>query len=129
MPELRRDNGVTMDIKVNEFKYVPGKNDREYVALLEEYLKRQRILTARAISKLKRRETAETTQWVHSDTQKDDRGNAFALVECASCGYQTYAISNIVKDARFCPCCGLRIVKEEEYENRDNKNSDGNQIT
>ena len=41
------------DIKANEFVHIPGANDREYISLLEEALKRQRELTAKAIAKLK----------------------------------------------------------------------------
>ena len=101
-----------MEITVNEFKHIPGENDAEYIALLEEYLKRQRQLTVKAIAKLKSDNRSGTvTRWRHSDVQTDSRGCSFPLVECEECGYQTYAISNIVRDAAYCPCCGLKIVK------------------
>ena len=42
-----------MSIKVHDFKYIPGKNDVEYIKLLEEALERQRTITAKAIAKIK----------------------------------------------------------------------------
>lgn len=41
-----------MSAKVNEFKYLQGKNDSEYIALLEETLRQQREITLKAITKL-----------------------------------------------------------------------------
>ena len=43
-----------MSIQVNDFKHIPGKNDAEYIRLLEEALKRERQITSKAIVKIKR---------------------------------------------------------------------------
>lgn len=42
-----------MSIQVNEFRYVQGKNDAEYIKLLKEALDRQKKLTGKAIAKIK----------------------------------------------------------------------------
>ena len=41
------------DLRVNDFKYIPGKNDKEYIYLLEKALKDQQELTAKEIAKIK----------------------------------------------------------------------------
>ena len=41
-----------MSIEVDDFKYLQGKNDSEYIVLLEETLRRQREITTKAIAKI-----------------------------------------------------------------------------
>ena len=41
-----------MSIEVDDFKYLQGKNDSEYIALLEETLRQQREITLKAITKI-----------------------------------------------------------------------------
>ena len=42
-----------MSVRVNDFKYIPGKNDAEYIKLLKEALERQKQITNKAIAKIK----------------------------------------------------------------------------
>ena len=42
-----------MSIQVNEFRYVQGENDAEYIKLLKEALDRQKKVTGKAIAKIK----------------------------------------------------------------------------
>lgn len=40
-------------MQVNNFQHIPGKNDTEYIELLKDALGRQKIITSKAIAKLK----------------------------------------------------------------------------
>ena len=42
-----------MSIRVNDFKYIPGENDAEYIKLLKRALTRQQQITSNAIAKIK----------------------------------------------------------------------------
>lgn len=42
-----------MNVEVNEFRHVPGENDREYIELLNDALERQRYVTSRAVARIK----------------------------------------------------------------------------
>lgn len=42
-----------MSIQVKEFKWEKGKNDLEYIKLLESALKRQKQITAKALGRIK----------------------------------------------------------------------------
>ena len=42
-----------MSIQVNDFKYIPGENDAEYIKLLKRALARQQQITSNAIAKIK----------------------------------------------------------------------------
>ena len=42
-----------MSMFVRDFKYVAGKNDAEYIKLLEDALDRQRKITGKAISRIR----------------------------------------------------------------------------
>ena len=57
---------MSAGIEVKEFKYIPGKNDAEYIKLLEENCERWKQIANSAISKLKRM-PAERTEIVHCE--------------------------------------------------------------
>lgn len=42
-----------MSVQVNDFKYIAGENDAEYIKLLQEHINRQDIIIRKAIAKLK----------------------------------------------------------------------------
>ena len=42
-----------MSVRAKDFKYIPGKNDDEYIKLLKETLERQKQITNKAIAKIK----------------------------------------------------------------------------
>ena len=42
-----------MSIQVNDFKYIVGENDAEYIKLLQEHINRQDTIIRKAIAKLK----------------------------------------------------------------------------
>ena len=42
-----------MSIQVQDFYYIPGENDAEYIRLLQDALDRQKQLTSRALAKVK----------------------------------------------------------------------------
>ena len=55
-----------MSIQVNDFKYIAGENDAEYIKLLQEHINRQDIIIRKAIAKLK----MGCTGCVHYDQQQ-----------------------------------------------------------
>ena len=42
-----------MSIQVNDFKYIAGENDAEYIKLLQEHINRQDAIIRKAVAKLK----------------------------------------------------------------------------
>ena len=42
-----------MSIQVNDFKYIQGENDAEYIKLLQEHINRQNTIIRKTIAKLK----------------------------------------------------------------------------
>lgn len=48
-----------MSIRVNNFQWDPGRNDREYIKLLEEARDAWKAIAQKAISKLKQQATGE----------------------------------------------------------------------
>lgn len=55
-----------MSIQVNDFKYIAGENDAEYIKLLQEHINQQDIIIRKAIAKLK----MGCTGCVHYDQQQ-----------------------------------------------------------
>lgn len=55
-----------MSIQVNDFKYIAGENDAEYIKLLQEHINRQDIIIRKAIAKLR----MGCTGCVHYDQQR-----------------------------------------------------------
>lgn len=55
-----------MSIQVNDFKYIVGENDAEYIKLLQEHINRQDTIIRKAIAKLK----MGCTGCIHYDQQQ-----------------------------------------------------------
>lgn len=106
-----------MSVRVNDFKYIPGKNDAEYIKLLKEALERQKQITNKAIAKIK--ELSNCSEFPKSAEPERKKGKwidetfkPWGLVyhpyKCDQCGEHSEADSN------FCPNCGADMRGEEE---------------
>ncbi len=51
-----------MSINVNEFEYVPGKNDAEYIKLLKGVIEMQKNTIGKAVAKVKK--LSAQTRWI-----------------------------------------------------------------
>ena len=62
---------MSMGIMVEEFKYVRGVNDSEYIELLKNAYERQKYITSKAIAKLKEQpkiiRCKNCLHWQHSE--------------------------------------------------------------
>ena len=68
-----------MSIQVNEFRYVQGKNDAEYIKLLKEALDRQKKVTGKAIAKIKE---LSRRDWIScKDCLPTEDGDYFVTVD------------------------------------------------
>lgn len=68
-----------MSIQVNEFRYVQGKNDAEYIKLLKEALDRQKKVTGKAIAKIKE---LSRRDWIScKDRLPTEDGDYFVTVD------------------------------------------------
>ena len=47
-------NDAHYSLEVNDFKHIPGKNDAEYIKLLEKTIQMQRETIAKAVAKIKK---------------------------------------------------------------------------
>ena len=53
-----------MSIQVNDFKWIKGENDSEYIKLLQNALERQKKITAKAINRIRELSYNNTYQWI-----------------------------------------------------------------
>lgn len=68
-----------MSIQVNEFRYVQGENDAEYIKLLKEALDRQKKVTGKAIAKIKE---LSRRDWIPcKDCLPSEDGDYFVTVD------------------------------------------------
>lgn len=68
-----------MSIQVNEFRYIQGKNDAEYIKLLKEALDRQKKVTGKAIAKIKE---LSRRDWIScKDRLPTEDGDYFVTVD------------------------------------------------
>ena len=68
-----------MSIQVNEFRYVQGKNDAEYIKLLKEALDEQKKVTGKAIAKIKE---LSRRDWIScKDRLPTEDGDYFVTVD------------------------------------------------
>ena len=68
-----------MSIQVNEFRYIQGKNDAEYIKLLKEALDEQKKVTGKAIAKIKE---LSRRDWIScKDRLPTEDGDYFVTVD------------------------------------------------
>ena len=68
-----------MSIQVNEFRYVQGENDAEYIRLLKEALDKQKKVTGKAIAKIKE---LSRRDWIScKDRLPTEDGDYFVTVD------------------------------------------------
>ena len=68
-----------MSIQVNEFRYVQGENDAEYIKLLKEALDKQKKVTGKAIAKIKE---LSRRDWIScKDRLPTEDGDYFVTVD------------------------------------------------
>lgn len=68
-----------MSIQVNEFRYVQGENDAEYIKLLKEALDSQKKVTGKAIAKIKE---LSRRDWIScKDRLPTEDGDYFVTVD------------------------------------------------
>ena len=68
-----------MSIQVNEFRYVQGENDAEYIRLLKEALDEQKKVTGKAIAKIKE---LSRRDWIScKDRLPTEDGDYFVTVD------------------------------------------------
>lgn len=68
-----------MSIQVNEFRYVQGENDAEYIKLLKEALDEQKKVTGKAIAKIKE---LSRRDWIScKDRLPTEDGDYFVTVD------------------------------------------------
>ena len=84
-----------MNIQVNDFRWEPGKNDAEYIKLLESSRDEWQKIAQKAIAKLKTLLKAHEPRIIDGEPE---------------CGYCLYELR---RDAdSYCPCCGRKIKWE-----------------
>lgn len=68
-----------MSIQANEFRYIQGENDAEYIKLLKEALDRQKKVTGKAIAKIKE---LSRRDWIScKDRLPTEDGDYFVTVD------------------------------------------------
>lgn len=98
-----------MSLQVNEFKYVPGENDAEYICLLKKALERQKQITAKAVAKIKELSKEQKIgKWLN--TIQD------GWWQCSNCG--VYWQKTIVESCNiiYCPNCGAKMKGVDQNE-------------
>lgn len=91
---------MSAGITVEDFKYVRGVNDAEYIELLKNAYEGQKYITSKAIAKLKKQPERKVGRWIlHPEWEID--GECFAT--CSECEMGVDALYN------FCPRCGAKM--------------------
>ena len=92
-----------MKVTVEDFKHIPGKNDAEYIELLEGQLERDKQIINKASAKIKQlsKEVPKHGHWAHLG------GDEWC---CSSCGNVINTEGSwehpITRDMLFCNHCG-----------------------
>ena len=86
-----------MSLQVNEFRYIPGENDAEYIRLLKNALERQKQITAKAVDKIKELSKQRTGEWIWEGSSH----------RCSKCN--EYTCFEDSKPPKFCPNCGTKM--------------------
>ena len=117
-----------MNIRVNDFHWEPGKNDAEYIKLLESSRDEWQKLAQKAIAKLKAQESVKHGRWVRVSGYVTPGGDP--VWKCSECGkgVHVYGIEastyqGDVSDQQWvsCPNCGADMREvEKNGEGREN---------
>ena len=84
-------------MQVNEFVYIPGENEVEYIALLREALRRQRAITNKAIAKLKEN---KIQRWIPvTEALPEESGEV--LIRTGPSKYCTHSVNYSAKHKQF----------------------------
>ena len=96
-----------MSIQVNDFRWEPGKNDREYIKLLEESRDDWKRIAQKAISKLKQQAKAQEPK----PPVIKENSYGWKFFYCPLCGREFYADRQhgCVNEAKFCDKCGQAV--------------------
>ena len=98
---------MSAGITVEDFKYVRGVNDAEYIELLKNAYERQKYITSKAIAKLKKQPKRKIGEWVQvprfeGDTQPD--------LECPFCKHKV----GWWDATKYCSECGADMRGRED---------------
>lgn len=101
---------MSAGITVEDFKYVRGVNDAEYIELLKKAYEGQKYITSKAIAKLKKQPERKTGRWV------SQKGGGYC---CSECG--RYALDevdgnfiHVAFESNFCPYCGAKMERRTD---------------
>ena len=94
---------MSMGITVEDFKYIRGVNDSEYIELLKNAYESQRYITSKAIAKLKEQPERKKGKWI-----KNDNGT----YSCSLC--HSWIPEEQYYYAQFCLHCGADMRGETE---------------
>ena len=112
-------------ITVKEFKHIPGKNDAEYIKLLEENSERWKRIATDEVAKIKKlsaqlKEQPEQTncEYCHEDRDGyvmplEKNGHAFITYSPIDGGFVLsikYGSWRKNVPVKFCPVCGRRLT-------------------
>lgn len=99
-----------MSIRVNDFQWIPGKNDAEYIKLLESSRDEWQKIAQKAISKLK---TLSKAQQEPTSTPQAEwlLYNGRQGATCSFCKHTYNDVYDVENYDYYCRHCGARMVR------------------
>jgi len=94
---------MSAGITVEDFKYVRGVNDAEYIELLKNAYEGQKYITSKAIAKLKKQPKRKKGKWIQNDN---------GTYSCSLC--HSWIPEEQYYYAQFCLYCGADMSGETE---------------
>lgn len=112
---------MSAGIEVKEFKHIPGKNDAEYIKLLEEHSERWKQIATDAVAKIKKlsaqlKEQPTQTNCEYCHTDRDGyvfplEKNSHAFIDRDKIVLKANGWRGEAK-IKYCPMCGRRLADE-----------------
>lgn len=97
---------MSKSIHVNDFQWNPGKNDIEYIKLLEEARDAWKAIAQKTISKLKQQVKAqEAVEPEYIRAKDDDTGLMFTAIFCGNSDCE----KQLTGHHNYCPHCGRKV--------------------
>ena len=98
---------MSSQITVNDFKWIKGENDQEYIGLLLDTLDRQKKITAKAIARVKElsKQNSPSQPGIQPDVPDKNVGK-WINDKCSKCGYGVEPWNN----TPYCPRCGAKMI-------------------